>query len=612
MKKAIEAWKWVKHPHWTWRLVCWAFGLAWVAAWWLTGTAYRGFLAVFVVVAGWYIFQFGEWMVRRIRLTADAGIPLSPVRMAKDILSERTKFADANDRWALAMRAQKVVYDGQSPKLHRMQQTATGDVKASINLAGIGGNLDTITRLAADGTLAGIMHCQEVSVQPTAQLGKAWITFYKSPPLQRAFSLADLPASGKGRISFGIEEAGGPASVRYGLSMLIVSATGGGKSILFKNMFTDILRDGEPTKMYFIDPKRMELARFKALVGTRIGNIEIAGYCNTAAEAERMFKEFADEMHARQERLAELGMVELTKPTEELPARIVVVDETADIKSAFAKLDMPMPIAISQGRATLDSVICLAQIAKIETLGSVRDLVSLRAGLRMMTPENTKAALGISENDGAPCSRIPLSTPGVGFYVTDEGIVRKFRTAKVTDEQWNQVLAGKLPEGMPINVELTGPPCYVYIGPDKKGGCGYVGIADNVARRRAQHRRADSKWCTEHDRQENWWRVHIVDTRLAVKKYPSRAAALVAEERLIKELKPVWNDQHNGANPEFDLRRRAGLRRRTVDALGEYRELGRERMAAHRVQAAEAKVARVSELQERRERFVQTVTENAA
>lgn len=622
MKTALALIRWIRHPHWTWQLRGAAAAAALIVCWYFVRSFWPGLGAGVTLIAGWYLLRLIRWVLRRVQATADAGIPLDPWRMVKDLLAERGRVVEVEERWALAMRAQGVVYDRQSPKLHRLSSTPDGAVRASINLAGIGGNLDKIIHIAADGTLAGIMHCQEVTVDPDEnRLGRATITFHKRPPLQRSFALADLPASGTDAISFGVEASGRAASVRYGLSMLIGAATGAGKSVLFWNMFADILRDGRPTELTLIDPKRMEFARFRHLVGQKIGNIKIAGYFTTAEEAKEVFRKFKDEMHNRQDRLAEMGQTELTDPTEEMPIRIVAVDETLDIKDAFKSADSDMLIAISQGRATRDSVIALTQLAKIATLGDVRDMFPLRAALRTMTPENTKAILNVSESgpESAPCSRIPLSMPGVGYYVTAEGQVRKFRTCHVTDRQRDQLVRGELPEGMPTRerAEYGGPPCFGYIGRDRAGACMYVGIAGGVpgldhpvARRRAQHRRNDVGWCAEHGRVENWWKVHVLDRQLEVHKFPSRSAAEVWEARTIKTLRPRFNILHNRGNPLSNeaMARRAGMRRRMIDAAGQYVELGRDVRAVHWAKGRLRRHDRVEAQRVKRDQFVQTVT----
>jgi hypothetical protein len=310
--------------------------------------------------------------------------------------------------------------------------------------------------------------------------------------------------------------------------------------------------------MYVVNPKNTELAVFKKKVGQRIGNIRVMGYVTTTAQTVELFKTFVAEMKQRQQRLEEAGLRQLTVPTEDMPARFVVVDEMNELKDAYKATDSPMVTAISQGRTSLDWVIASVQIAKVAVLGEVRDQFPLRICFRTATPENTKAGLTIGEVDGPACSRIPRSTPGVGWYVREDGDLRKFRTAHVTDGQLDDLAEGKLPTGMltAAKVKYEGPPCFVYLAPERKSQkVGYVGIAGGnalerhpVARRRAQHRKYDLTWCAEHERVENFWTAHLDDTRMTVYKYPSRSAALIAEERLIKELRPKWNIVHKGAH----------------------------------------------------------------
>ena len=162
-----------------------------------------------------------DWLRLRIKVTREAGIPLDPWRMFKDLTGEQAKFTDTDNRWALAMRAQGVKYDGFSPNLKRKQLTADGSTKAHVNLAAIGGNLDKIRHIVMDGTLAGIMNCAEVTIQEDGH-GKAWLTFHKQAPSARPLTLAELPVSGPDLVSFGREDQGGPAAIEYGLSVLVV------------------------------------------------------------------------------------------------------------------------------------------------------------------------------------------------------------------------------------------------------------------------------------------------------------------------------------------------------------------------------------------------------
>jgi predicted GIY-YIG superfamily endonuclease len=74
---------------------------------------------------------------------------------------------------------------------------------------------------------------------------------------------------------------------------------------------------------------------------------------------------------------------------------------------------------------------------------------------------------------------------------------------------------------------------YVYRAYCRCGDLLYVGVAGCLYTRLADHRRSRARWEVRAVRVE--WDI-----------YPSRAVALVEEERLIRELKPVYNVTHVG------------------------------------------------------------------
>lgn len=598
---------WVKRPRWTPGLRTAALvGSVLFATYW-TGSLIRGALAVGVLLTTYGVYRVVSWFVARRRLTLEAGLPVSAWRMVKDWLAERQRFAKVQDKWAAVCKKYPALHNA---PLKRMQLTLAGDVKALVDMGSVVGDLDALLKLVPT-VLPGAFRCGEVSVVQATKPGTAWITFQKSSPLERVVPIAELPPSGTGAISFGVHDDGSVASIPFGRSALVASTTGGGKSGFIYSGVTDIRRDNLPVELYAIDPKNAELSRFKDLVGKRIGNIRVMAYVRTGAEAKTLFERLTYEMHDRQQMLADLGLRDLVTPTDRFPARLVLADELMDVGEAFkGGATSPMGIFLSQGRATKDFMIAAAQQAKISTLGDCRDLYSVRAALRTMTPENTKAILGIGETEGALCSRIPLSLPGVGYYVTDEGIVRKFRTAHVKDVDVETLMSGGLPEGMLTQADLRGEPTWLYIGPDKCAKrTAYVGITDNLRRRFAQHRRLDLAWCDEHERVENWWVAHVDERRMETKLYPSRAAALAAEARAIRDLRPHFNIVHNSDNPlaNVNLSRRAGWRRRAVDAGREWVEFGRDGRALRQVQAGFRKQERVAAEVDKRDRFVQRV-----
>ena len=70
--------------------------------------------------------------------------------------------------------------------------------------------------------------------------------------------------------------------------------------------------------------------------------------------------------------------------------------------------------------------------------------------------------------------------------------------------------------------------------------------------------------------------------------FPSRPAALAAEERMIKTLKPFWNIVHNKDNPLSNMAlagkdQRSDRMRRALDAGREYVELAKDERAIRQV-----------------------------
>ena len=403
----------------------------------------------------------------------------------------------------------------------------------------------------------------------------------------------------------------------------------------------DWLRDGRPMRLTLIDPKGTELAVFKPLVGKKVGNILIEAYIRETepalmvAKVSEFYSRFVTEMKQRQDQMEAAGLRQITEPTDDFPARVVWNDELNELQKVYKTIDAPMVTAISQGRSTLDWVVGMVQVAKVSVLGEVRDQFPIKVCMRTETKQNASAALGLDPADTPPCHLIPRATPGVGYYVTEDGAVRKFRTAHVTDKQLDDLARGILPKGtiMHAPTKYEGMPCYVYDAP-LKGTTrrGYVGVAGAdgtkhpVDTRRAQHRRYDRAWCAEHERVENWWNVHIDDRRMNVYKYPSRAAALIAEEGLIRNPdamqtdspvkftgRPVWNITHNRDNPlaNVNLAKRAGIKTRAIDAGHEYVELGREKWALHKVLAGFRKQERVERIAEKSDRFVERVLQDS-
>ena len=146
--------------------------------------------------------------------------------------------------------------------------------------------------------------------------------------------------------------------------LLVAGATGAGKSVCINTIIVSILYKAKPDEVKFIliDPKKLELAAYKSLVGYHLitaPNLEeyvmttaenAVGILDSAiTEMERRFQVFADarvrniaEYHARQKENSEL---------ENIPYIVVLIDELADLM-------------MTSGRAVEEPITRLAQKAR--------------------------------------------------------------------------------------------------------------------------------------------------------------------------------------------------------------------------------------------------------
>ena len=146
--------------------------------------------------------------------------------------------------------------------------------------------------------------------------------------------------------------------------LLVAGATGAGKSVCINTIIVSILYKAKPDEVKFIliDPKKLELATYKSLVGYHLitaPNLEeyvmttaenAVGILDSAiTEMERRFQVFADarvrniaEYHDRQKQNSEL---------ENIPYIVVLIDELADLM-------------MTSGRAVEEPITRLAQKAR--------------------------------------------------------------------------------------------------------------------------------------------------------------------------------------------------------------------------------------------------------
>ena len=242
------------------------------------------------------------------------------------------------------------------------------------------------------------------------------------------------PAPDVEAVPVGRREDGGPRTVRLrGSHTLIGGATGAGKGSVLWSLIRGLgpaVRDGL-AELWVLDPKGgMELAPGAPLFA-RFAH-------DTPAHMAAVLEDAVTVMQARAARLR--GVTRLHEPSSGEPLIVVVVDELASL-TAYAERDdrrrigAALSLLLTQGRAVGVVVVAALQDPRKDVL-PFRDLFPTRVALALVEPEQTDLVLGRGARlRGADCSRIPLTTPGIGWVWCDgENEPTRVRAGWVTDE----------------------------------------------------------------------------------------------------------------------------------------------------------------------------------
>jgi S-DNA-T family DNA segregation ATPase FtsK/SpoIIIE len=223
-----------------------------------------------------------------------------------------------------------------------------------------------------------------------------------------------------------------PSSVRAGVTdtgawwrlpvlgqhILVAGATGSGKGSVLWSIIAGLapgVRVGW-VRLLVVDPKGgMEFGRgHKLFTGFAYDNGE-----NTLG----LLRAVTTVMQQRAQRLR--GHTRLHTPTAAEPLIVLIVDEIASLTAYIGdrkirdEVEKLLGLLLSQGRAVGVSVIAAVQDPSKDVL-PIRQLFSIRAGLRMTEPSQTTMVLGAGAREaGAVCDQIPTSTPGVGYVCID-------------------------------------------------------------------------------------------------------------------------------------------------------------------------------------------------
>jgi S-DNA-T family DNA segregation ATPase FtsK/SpoIIIE len=235
-------------------------------------------------------------------------------------------------------------------------------------------------------------------------------------------------------VAIGRREDGTPWTVRLrGSHTLVAGATGAGKGSVLWSLIRGLgpaVRD-RLAELWVLDPKGgMELAS---------GTPPFARFAHdTPAAMADVLEDAVAVMQARAARLR--GVTRLHEPSSGEPLIVVVVDELAS-PTAYAERDdrrritAALSLLLTQGRAVGVVVVAALQDPRKEVL-PFRDLFPTRIALALVEPEQTDLVLGRGARlRGADCSRISLTTPGIGWVWCDgENEPTRVRAGWVTDD----------------------------------------------------------------------------------------------------------------------------------------------------------------------------------
>jgi DNA segregation ATPase FtsK/SpoIIIE, S-DNA-T family len=259
-------------------------------------------------------------------------------------------------------------------------------------------------------------------------------------------------------VPIGIREDGTPWTARLrGSHTLVAGATGAGKGSVLWSLIRGLspaVRAGL-VRLWVLDPKGgMELAAGAPLFD-RFAH-------DTAAAMADVLEDAVQVMQARAGRLR--GVTRLHEPTVAEPLIVVLVDELASL-TAYAERDdrrrigAALSLLLSQGRAVGVVVVAALQDPRKEVL-PFRDLFPTRIALALVEAEQTDLVLGRGARArGADCSRIPLTTPGIGWVWCDgETEPTRVRAGWVSDADIAAMVAAFAPAGVedvPVVIDLT-------------------------------------------------------------------------------------------------------------------------------------------------------------
>ena len=177
---------------------------------------------------------------------------------------------------------------------------------------------------------------------------------------------------------------------------MIAGATGGGKSVTFKNMLMGLLESSKNLQMYLFDFKRVEMNDFAVLPNVTVVNQE--------QEAQIILSNLEKEMERRYRYLEKNGFKSIDSSRDKMDRIVVGIDECTDLTSKVAK-NHPLYLTIEKSKLSLDHLARKARACGIHLILAtqkidrhsidtrIQENIEGRIALRMNTMENSVRVL---------------------------------------------------------------------------------------------------------------------------------------------------------------------------------------------------------------------------
>lgn len=233
------------------------------------------------------------------------------------------------------------------------------------------------------------------------------------------------------RIVFGMDDESKPVTIAPDRSLLVVGESGSGKSSIVWALVRGLQRARAPHKLHVLDPKGgVELSQLDGYEYT-------ASYAKSVADAEQIIQDLCSAMFKTYARMDREG-IRKVRVSRDYPLNILLIDELLLMKKILSEgVDGPLGKLLTQGRAAGFAVWACSQLPQKDVIGPLRDLFVQRVCLAVRSASMTDAVLGDgAERDGARCSEIELTTPGVGYmYAEGQMGYRRFRSVYIDDSE---------------------------------------------------------------------------------------------------------------------------------------------------------------------------------